>query len=93
VVFILKSFMAPCHASLVLKSHYHRCMSMMVMKSFYIVLEVVVSETYNPNIQTSKKIVLKSQLSHMGIPCSSPFALGGGSIADVGPLTKVSTYY
>jgi hypothetical protein len=55
VVFILKSFKAPCHASLDFKNHYHRCMSMMVMESFSIALDMVVSETYSLNIQTSKR--------------------------------------
>jgi hypothetical protein len=56
VVFILKSFEAPCHASLGFKNHYHHCMNMMVMKSLPIVLDMVVSETYSLNIQTSKRI-------------------------------------
>jgi hypothetical protein len=43
VVFILKSFRAPCHASFGFKNHYHRCMSMMVMESFSILLNMVVS--------------------------------------------------
>jgi hypothetical protein len=55
VVFILKSFRAPCQASLGFKNHYHHCMSMIVMESLYIVLDMVVSETYSSNIQTSKR--------------------------------------
>jgi hypothetical protein len=55
VVFMFKSFRAPCHTSLGFKNHYHRCMSMMVMESFSIVLDKVVSETYSLNIQTSKR--------------------------------------
>jgi hypothetical protein len=56
VVFILKSFRAPCHASLVFKkNHYHRCISMTVMESFSIALNMVVSESYSLNIQTSKR--------------------------------------
>jgi hypothetical protein len=55
VVFILKSFRAPCRASLGFKNHYHRCMSMLVMESFSIVLDMVVSETYSLNKQSSKR--------------------------------------
>jgi hypothetical protein len=55
VFFILKSFRAPCHASLDSKNHYHHCMSMMVMESLSIVLDMVISETYSSNIQTSKR--------------------------------------
>jgi hypothetical protein len=40
-----RTLRAPCHASFGFKSHNHRCMSMMVMKSFSIVLDMVVSET------------------------------------------------
>jgi hypothetical protein len=55
VVFISKSFRAPCHVSLGFRNHYHRCMSMKVLESFSIVLNMVVSETYCSNIQTSKR--------------------------------------
>jgi hypothetical protein len=55
VNFILLSFRAPCRASLGYKNHYHRCMTMMAMGSFFIVLDVVVSETYSSNTQTSKR--------------------------------------
>jgi hypothetical protein len=48
-------FRAPCHASLGFKNHYHRRMRMMAMRSFYIVLDMVVSETYSSNKQTSKR--------------------------------------
>jgi hypothetical protein len=60
----------------------------MVMESFSIVLDMVIFETYSSNKQTSKR-----HWSHVGIPCSSSFALGGGSIADFGPLTNISTYH
>jgi hypothetical protein len=62
------------------------------MKSFSTVLDMVVSETYSSNKQTSKRHQSKN-LIDTGIPCSFLFSLGGGSIGDVGPLTKVITYH
>jgi hypothetical protein len=55
VVFVLMSFRAPCHASLGFKNQYHLCMSMTVKESFSIMLDMVISETYSSNIQTSKR--------------------------------------
>jgi hypothetical protein len=51
----LEVFWAPCHAYLGFKNHYHRCMILMVMESFSIVLDMVVSETYSLNKQSSKR--------------------------------------
>jgi hypothetical protein len=58
VVFILKSFKAPCHASLGFKNHYHRCMSMTVMESFSIMLDILkpIAWTY----KTPKEISLEN---------------------------------
>jgi hypothetical protein len=55
VVFILMSFRAPYHASLGFENHYNCYMILMVMESLSIVLDMVVSETYSSNIQTSKR--------------------------------------
>jgi hypothetical protein len=55
VNFILLSFRVPNRTSLGFKNHYHRFMSIMAMGSFSIVLDVVDSETYSSNKQTSKR--------------------------------------
>jgi hypothetical protein len=93
VVFILKSFRAPCHASLGFRSHYRHCMSMTVMESFSIVLDMVVPKPIAQTYKPRKEISLKNLIDTHRRTLFIFVCFGWGSIVDVGPLTKVSTYH